>query len=381
MGQRGRGEGSIVKRSDGRWQGAVHDLHGRRRFYYGKTRAEVAAMVAKAIRERDQGLAHVPATQNVEAYLTSWLQTQRPPVLRESTWLRYRLFVEHDILPSLGRISLIRLSAQQVSALYAERLASGQSGTTVRHLHMVLHRALGQAVRLGLLQRNVCDLVDPPRARRVEMQTWTREEAEVFLATALHAREEGRDRLYALYVLAVRLGMRQGELLGLRWRQVDRRRGTLRVVSTLTWHEDGTWSLGEPKSEAGRREIPLSAELVSVLHEHHQGQAAERVRAGPVWRDHDLVFPNTIGNPLRKSNLLKLSYLRLVAESGVPRIRFHDLRHTAATLMLESGVEPQVVKEILGHSSIAVTLGIYAHVRARQKREAVERLDGLTGRS
>jgi integrase len=244
---------------------------------------------------------------------------------------------------------------------------------TVRHLHAVLHGALDDAARWGLVARNVADLVAPPRAARKGMITLSPDQARALLDTTRG------DRLEALYVLALTTGMRQGELLALRWRDVDLDRHTLHVTGSLLTTPDG-WKISDPKTDSSRRRITLTATAVDALRRHRSAQNEERLRLGGAWEDNDLVFANEVGRPIEVRNLMRRSFLPLLKQSGLPRIRFHDLRHTAATLLLGQGQHPKVVAEMLGHSRISTTLDLYSHVTPTMQREAADAMDAMLGR-
>jgi integrase len=237
----------------------------------------------------------------------------------------------------------------------ARKLDEGLAPKSVKHVHTTLHRALGQAVRWGLVPRNVAAAVDPPRVRTPEMRPLSPTQARTLLAAA-----EG-NRLTALYVLAVTTGMRQGELLGLGWEDVDLDAGTVRVRRTLTLARGGP-RLTEPKTRRSRRQIRLTASAVDALDRNRERQEAEGAAKGDGWNDQGLVFRTRRGTPIRRDNLHSKSWKPLLRRAGLPDVRFHDLRHTCATLLLTKGVHPKIVSEMLGHSSIAITLDTYSHV-------------------
>lgn len=363
--RRGHGEGSIHRRSDGRWVAVVdvgwQNGKRRRKYVYGRTRREVADKLVQLHRDQDEGRVLVDARTTVAQFFTSWLQIVRP-TLRPRTWTRYEQLVRRYVVARLGRVRLSKLEPQHLQALYAELLAAEEplSPTTVLQLHRIIHRALGQAVRWGVAPRNVAALVDPPRKERYELAALTVEEAQRLLAAARD------DRLEALYVLALTSGMRQGELLGLRWQDVDLPAGSVSVVRQL-------------KTETSRRPVLLTRKGVAALRRHRAAQDAERRQAGTAWDDHDLVFSNTVGRPINPRNLLRRSFYPLLARAGLRRIRFHDLRHTTATLLLREGVHPKIVSELLGHSQIGITLNLYSHVTVSMQRAAVDTLGGLLG--
>ncbi len=372
--RRGKGEGSITRLADGRWQARVDlGFEGGKRVrkaFYGKTRKEVQAKLMTALNDHQRGLPLPNERQTVGQFLTDWLENTARHTLRPTTYDGYADLVHHHLVPVLGRVPLAKLTPQQIAACYSDLLAKGLAPRTVQYAHAVLHRALDQAVRWNLVARNPTDAVDAPRPQRKEITVFTAEQAQRFLDAAKD------DRLHALYVLALMTGMRQGELLGLHWQDVDLAAGSLSVRRTLVRTSQG-WSWAEPKTAKGRRTIALSALAVEALRQHRVRQLEERLRAGGLWDDLDLVFPNHIGKPLERQNVVKRSFRPLLARAGLPYIRFHDLRHSAATLLLSLGEHPKVVQERLGHSTIGVTMDIYSHVLPDMQRNAASKLDAL----
>jgi integrase len=255
--------------------------------------------------------------------------------------------------------------------LYKDRQGAGLSATSVHHLHAVVHRALDQAARWGYVARNVADLVTPPRMTRLQVHAFSPEESRTLLDAA-----QG-NRLEALYVLALSTGMRQGELLALKWADIDLDGSMIQVKATLQRTRDG-FAFLEPKTAKSRRQVALTRAAVAALRRHKVSQLEERLRC-PYWQDAELVFASEVGTPIEVSNLIRRSFQPLLAGAGLPRIRFHDLRHTAATLMLGQNVNVKVVSEMLGHSQIAVTLDLYSHVTPTMQRQAVEALDAVLG--
>lgn len=287
MNRRGRNEGSIYKRLDGRWVASMMTNEGKRKYFYGKTRQEVRRLLAAAQRDKDVDLPLVSDRQTVAEYLASWLDTVRPTI-DLSTWKRRREYVEYHIVPKLGHIRLRDLTPQAVQRLYADRLAAGLSSSTVHHIHATLHKALKDAERLGLVARNVCKLVNVPRMAESEIHPLSRENARVLLDVA------AGERLEALYTVAISIGMRQSELLGLRWKDIDLDEGLLRVRMQLK-REEGEWVWKEPKTRRSRRQIALAAPVVEVLRRHRERQEAERAALPSGWHDHDLVFCTKAG--------------------------------------------------------------------------------------
>ena len=332
------------------------------------TRREIEALVVATIQAAQGGFTDA-GRATVRDYLPRW-QEAAAPTLRPATRRRYADLIRLHILPVLGNVKLAKLSPADVQRLYADRLAAGLSPTSVRQVHSVLHRALDQAVRWGLLPRNVTEAVDPPKPAKPETTTWdARQVAAVLTAAA-------GDDLDPLWRLALLTGMRRGEVLGLRWRDLDLDRGSLAVRRTLSRGADSRLIEGAPKTASGRRQIALPASAIEALRRHRVRQLEARLAAGVAYADHDLVFANDTGGPLHP-NSLALRFRRLIVRAGVPRIRFHDLRHTSASLMLANGEHPKVVQERLGHADIRMTMDLYSHVAADMQRHAADRLDAV----
>ncbi len=376
--RRGRGEGSIYRRSrDGRWVGTVVLAEtGRRKSVTGTTRQEVQRKLSALQRDIERGLSPGDGRQTVAQYFAGWLETIKPTV-GAGAWLRHEEFARLHIIPAIGRLPLVKLTPQRVQALYTALLdkergrgGKGLSGTTVNHLHGSLHKALDAAVRLGLVARNVTELVDVPRMAHHEIHPLTGEQACMLLETM-----EG-ERLEALYALALATGMRQGELLALHWRDVelDGRGGT--GALSVRWnmrHRDQTFTFKQPKTRKSRRRISLAPEVVDVLRAHRARQLTERLKAGSAWVGEqwdNLVFSTEIGSPLAPDGAVRSTFTRLLRQAKLPRIRFHDLRHTCATLALAANVNPKLVSDMLGHSTVAITLDIYSHVLPDMQQDA-----------
>ena len=371
MSKRANGEGSIYKRTDGRWTARISLPAGRRKDFFGKTRQEVASKLAAATKQRQDGLPVVAERQTVEGFLRSWLESARPS-LRPRTYETYEMILRLHVVPQIGKHRLARLSPQHLQTLYADRLGAGLSSQTVRKVHAVVHRALHQATRWNLVVRNVADLVIPPRLQRHEMSTLNEAQARALLEAA------AGDRLEALYVLAMTTGMRRGELLALRWEDVNLDDGSLSIRGSLHRSREG-FTIAEPKTAGSRRHVALGRLAVDALRRHRVHQAEERLLHGSRWENQDLVFANELGRPIEATNLIRRSFAPMLARAGLPRIRFHDLRHSAATLLLGQGIHPKIVSERLGHSRVGTTLDLYSHVTPHMQREAANALDAVLG--
>ncbi len=368
-GKRGNSEGTIRKRADGRWEARLVLDDGSRKSPYGKTRAEASRELDQARRDRERGIAVLHDRQTVGDYLTSWIASygQRR---RYTSYERYERVIRLHLLPVIGKLTLSKLTAQQVEAFYAGKLRDGDAPSKVRFCHKVLRAALSDAVRLGLVHRNVASLAKQPRSRTHKMAIYTEEQARELLDAARG------DSLEALITLTLSTGMREDELLALKWQDVDLERATLLVHSNLIWTPEGH-VFEEAKTEHSRRRIGLTRTAIAALRRHRACQDEERSRLGDAWTDLDLVFPNAVGRPHSASNLTQRKYRRLVRKAELPYIRFHDLRHTAATLLIARGVNIKVVSEMLGHSSIAITLGIYGHVLPHMQQQAADVMDAM----
>ncbi len=370
MGKRANGEGSITRYKDGRWCGryTVHTADGpKRKAVYGKTKAEVRAKLTKALAERDSGLVFEAENPTVKSYLERWLEDSVKDSVKQSTYESYEYMVRRHLVPAFGSKRLRNLSPAQVQNLYRQKLDSGLSRRTVQLIHTTLHKALKQAMKWGLVPRNVAEAVDAPRPQKKEIHPLAPEQVKRFLEAA-----QG-DRLEALYGLAVTSGLREGELLGLRWQDVDLERRAVRVRQQLTRTKTGL-SFTTPKNGKGRN-VAIMDLTVAALKAHRKRQADERSKMGDLWQDTHLVFTSITGTPLDVGNLTNRSFRPLLERASLPRIRFHDLRHTFATLFLSNGTHPKIVQEMLGHANISMTMDTYSHVLPNMQGEAVDKVE------
>lgn len=369
MKRRANGEGAVSQRKDGRWEARISLADGRRKCVYGKTQREVLERKVELLRSQQQGLPAANERQTVGAFLESYLVTARKN-LRPRTWTRYEQLARVHT-GAIARVPLARLGPQHLEQLYAQRLEAGSAPRTVRNVHAFLHKAIGQATTWGLLPRNVVDLVSAPRAGQRDMVTLDEHQARAFLASA------AGERLEALFVLALSTGMRQGELLALRWSDVDLEHASAHVQQSVQFVRGGGWVFTAPKTKKSRRKVELTAAAVAALRRHRTQQLQDRLATAGGWEDLGLVFANELGRPMSGRNLAQRSFTRILEAARLPAIRFHDLRHTAATLLLGRGVHPKVVSEMLGHATIAITLDLYSHVIPTMQREAASVFDSI----
>jgi len=379
--RRARGEGTIFQRaSDGRWVVRL-DLgyvQGRRKRVtrYASSEREALAVLNRLRRENEAGrLTAAAGEMTMAQYLEYWLAELLPGTVKASTEASYADMTRRHIVAGLGHLYLAKLSRDDMRRFFRQlALAKSQrrgddrvlSPRTVQYVHSILRRALEDARREDLIVRNVAREVSPPRYERGEVEPLSPDDARALLAAA------STDRLYAVYVLALLLGLRRGELLGLRWSAVDLRRGTLRVQASLQ-RVGGQLAFTPPKTKRSRRAIPLPRAVVKVLREHRACQEVERASA-EMWADDDLVFTTSIGTPIEPRNLSR-HFEALRERAKVRKVRFHDLRHSCASLLFELGVPLRMVMEILGHSQISTTSDIYTHVMPAQYHEVADALD------
>jgi integrase len=365
------GNGGASKRADGSWQWRVTLDDGRRVYGYGKTQEDAKRKCLEKAALADQGVDYRAARQKVAEYFQWWLDDVAAPRCSAKTRRTYADLIRLHIAPELGRLEIGKLSAPQVQSLLRKKERDGLSPRTVGHIRGVLRTALNDGVRLGVLARNVAALTDPPRQRPAEREPFTPEEARALLAAA-----EG-DRLAALYRLTLTLGLRRGEVLGLRWQDVNLDTGTLRIERSLQ-RVDGAIVSKEPKTPRSRRTLSLPPSAVAALRAHHDRQTWERKSAGERWRETGMVFTTSIGTPIDPDRLNK-NYKVLLARAGLREQRFHDLRHAAATLMLRDGLPVHEVSAVLGHSQTSTTLNVYSHVLPGAHERAAATMERLLG--
>ena len=366
--KRGQNEGSIYHRKDGLWSSQISS-EGKRVSKYFKTRREAQQWLDETRSQMRNGLSLAGASASMSEFFEHWLETVKSS-LRPNTHAQYSQIVHQHILPLLGKVRLKDLRPDMIQTLYNEKLSSGVSARTVQLIHAVLHRSLNQALKWGLIGRNPADAVVRPKARRAEMKVLDDVQVRTLLLAAKGSRFE------ALLQVAVTTGLREGEILGLKWSDLDWTTRRLQIQRQVQRQKGKGNVFSEPKTAAGRRSVVLGSGTIEKLREHYQKQQVERQIAGDRWQENDLIFPSVIGTPQDHRNVLK-SFKEILEQAGLPIIRFHDLRHTAATLMLQQDVHPKVVQERLGHSEISLTLNTYSHVLPDMQEEAAEALEGL----
>jgi len=344
-----------------------HGGKRRRRPVYGRTRSEVAEKLAALRRSQERGLDLLAPPRTVTAWLDEWLAELKPhDAVRPTTLARYRSVVDTHLKPGLGRRRLDQLAPRDVQRLLAD-LSTRVAPGTVAKIHAVLRVALSDAERMDLVERNVAKAVRPPSVPQVERRVLSVQEAQHLLRLV-----EG-DRLEAFFVVALTLGLRRGEVLGLKWSDVDAVTRSLRVARALQ-RSGGELRVVEPKTARSRRLLPLPAMTLSALERQRAHQAVDQLKTGPGWQDLDFVFTTGIGTPLEPRNVNRRFY-ELRAQAGLDWLRLHDLRHGCATFLLAHGVEPRTVMEVLGHSTYRLTMDLYGHALPERMRSAADVMD------
>lgn len=370
------GHGSVYQRGDSRWCAAITiDLVGgkpRRRVFYGRTRKEVTRKLRDAQALKQQGVHLDREKTTVAQVVNQWLDDVVARKDSQNTLRSYRSQATIHVIPVLGHIPVIKLEADDVQRMINTCLDNGMSAQSVAHLRSEMRVVLNFAKRRGLVASNVAmDVVIPP-IHAYEAQTLTPVGAGRFLDAARG------DTFEALYCMAVYLGMRQGEMLGLRWQDIDREAGRLRIRKALLAN-GGALVLSEPKTKGSKRTLPLPVVMVTMLRAHRARQHAQRLRRGARWTDLDLVFCTGNGRPLTGSRI-RTQFKALLERAGLPPMRFHDLRHSCATFLAMAGVPVRVAMEILGHTNMRTTQMVYTHVQDGGKESAIDALDRLLDR-
>jgi integrase len=376
-------KGYIRQRSKGNWEITIDTgrdpATGKRSRQFESvkgTKKDAEARLAELMVAIEKGAYIKPQRIKVSEWLRDWLDSYVEIHCSRRTKASYFTEIHRHIIPNLGQITLSQLQPQHIQNYYAYALTKGRvdgkgglSARTVEYHHRILSEALSHAVKMGIIVRNVADAVDPPHPRHKVIQTLGVADVPGFLKSARES------PYYTLFSTALFTGMRLGELLGLRWRDVDLGLASLSVVQAL-YKRSGVCEIIKPKSAASQRRIALSPTLVAIIQQYRTTQEAQRILLGNHINDDDLVFAYPDGRPLDPGTVTH-AFAKLLNKAGLPHIRFHDLRHTHATLMLKAGVHPKIVSERLGHANIGITLDTYSHVVPGLQEVAAQRFDEI----
>jgi integrase len=396
--RRGAGEGSIYKRKDGtpksKWAASVivgydpETNNPKRKTFYGASRKEVVDKLNHILIKTNNGTYNEPAKLKLADWLDTWLNDYMKSSLRPTTWASYEVQVRKHIKPSLGQVKLSQLTTTHLQRLYNDKLEGGRgeqkggglSPRSVRYIHAVLRGALEQAKKEGMLIINPADAVKLPTHEKKEINFFDNEAVSVFLSKAKGT------HYFAVYYLELATGLRRGELLGLRWADIDLHNGTVSVNRGLIRLKGGL-AFQAPKTKLAKRTISIPPGVVAELKAHKVKQAEKQMAAGKLWKQeqvfldgkaekNDLVFTNEIGEPVCPRALTR-HFERLLKKVGLPKIAFHDLRHTYATLCLQQGVDMKTTSENLGHFDPGFTLSVYSGVTNKMKQEATDKIGDL----
>ncbi len=375
MSKRANSEGTLRQRPDGRWEMIVtigYDGGRRiRKSVYGKTQQEALTRADEVKRRVAQSLPQPDERLTVGRFVISWLEESARPKVKPSTYQSYKSYVDNHIVPGLGHIRLAKLTPQDVQTFLNKKDRSGLSPRTVSYIRAILRRALNVAMRWDEVGRNVATLVDVPRPVRPERRFLTPAEA-VHFVNGLKG-----ERWEAYWVASLSLGLRSGEVRGLRWSDVDLEKSEIRIRQTIV-RAGGQVIVQEPKSHTSRRTLVVPRMLAERLREHRRRQVEERLAAGPRWRESGLVFTTSVGTAIDASNALHDLH-RILEKLGLPRMRAHDLRHSCASLLLAQGAHPRLIMEQLGHSQFGLTMNTYSHVMPALMKDAADKMDLVLG--
>lgn len=376
--KRANGEGSIYKRKDGRWCGRITigknpdtgkpDI----KTFYGKTRKEVDSKLSEVKAKLQEGTYTEPSKQDTGEYLDQWLNTIKASV-RITTFESYETQIRKHIKPAIGHIKLQQLQTRHIQNLINDKMDGGNLSTrSIKYIHVVLNNALQQAIKEQLIKFNPAVAVKLPKQEKKEVEALTVEQVKAFMEMARQTRH------YTAYLVELSTGLRRGELLALKWKNIDLEEGTLQVKENLVITKNGA-VFQEPKTKTSKRVINLPPHVVTELRKHKKAQAEERLRLGGQYEDNDLVFCRKDGKPLYPRSFSEHfeKLVRKLQEEGFPKITFHGLRHTFATLALQAGVEAKTLQDILGHSTIGITLDIYSHTTKTMREEATKKISGI----
>jgi integrase len=369
-----RGAGSVFQRKDGRWEAKFKvEETGKYKSLYASTEKEAYKKLQDALFEQRQGILATGPDQSVKDFLEYWLEDIKKQDLWLGTYLNYRVLVYKHLIPGIGHIRLRKLTTHQLQLFFAKKVKEGTSLRLAQEIHMVFRQALEHARRMKLVGQNVANDVELATPDRYRGPVLDEKGAGLLMEKA---RERG---LEAAIALAVITGMRVGEILGLHWSDIDLDKGRLHIYRTLHYIPKYGFIEGDPKSESSERDIVLPQVVIGLLKQHRTTQLEKRLQAGSAWVDRDVVFCNEKnGNFIVYITFLRHFY-EVLAAAGLPHMHFHDLRHSAATILLSVGVHPHVVQELLGHSDVSITLRIYGHVLPRMRQDVANKMDDLYG--
>ncbi|EGK10195.1 phage integrase family site-specific recombinase [Desmospora sp. 8437] len=350
-----------------------------RKWFSGfKTKKEAQSFLNQKLHQIESGTYVEPSKITLGEYLNRWLKDYAELNTAPRTYQGYEYMITQHIIPQIGDIPMDKLKPMHIQGYYSEKLAKGRkdgsgglSPRSVLHHHRILHQALDQAVKWQVIPMNPAKSVTPPKPQRKQINTLSREQVHQLLSATKNT------PYYEQIFFAINTGMRRGEIFGLRWKDVDFANRTISVRQTIQRIKNkGLVFRDTTKTDGSRRSIAVSDSVIHMLNRIKKRQAQEKISCGPLYQDHDLIFANSDGTPIN-IDYLSREFGRLIKRMKLPHIRFHDLRHTHATLLLQQGEHPKVVSERLGHSTITITMDTYSHVMPNMQKEAAQKLDNF----
>lgn len=380
--KRGAGEGSITQRNDGIWQGAItigRNRNGtqKRKYYYGKTRAEVSKKLTVAIKEFNEGTFLETSETTVRQWMNHWLWDYKKLDLKQTTFEQYEVLLRKYLYPVLGDTKLAELTTDRLQTLYNDMRKRELSASTIRTLNVIMHAGLKQAVWNGLLNKNVTEQVSLPKDEYKEMRALSKDEQRRLIENIQD------DRMGTAILFCLMTGVRRGELLALRWSDIDLEKRIIhirRTVNRVKNYEDGDTKtklvVSDTKTVKSRRTLPIIDSLLDLLQTQKEKQNAEKLLAGDLYENNDLVFSTETGKLIDPGNFNR-TFARMIKRAGIENASLHTLRHTFATRSLEAGVSMKVLQTLMGHSSMSVTSDVYSHVLGDTKMEEMKKIESF----
>jgi integrase len=365
--RRGNNEGTLFQMPNGKWRVQL-TLQGHRLSFTAKSRQVCQDWIRQSQNQIDDGMTYASAKEKLVKYLEDWLVAEKA-AMRPSTWSHYSQLLRMYITPNIGNIVLKDLKTAHIKALYIHLQDQNVGIPTVRKIHKLMHSALRAAAETGMIVRNPVSYAHPPRESETERKILSEDQASQFLGAINGHRWE------ALFHLALATGMRRSEILGLRWEKLDWIEHTIRIDKQLSKSPNSSAMFQPLKTKSSRRTIPIGEQTIQVLRDHNERQRLQRIAAGNKWIDNGLIFTNNKGGPICASHMIQV-FKRLLPP-GLPGIRFHDLRHSAASIMINNGIPATAVASILGHSKTSTTLNTYSHSTDSHQRHAAALIDNL----
>lgn len=329
------------------------------------TKKEAEKSCAEMITQIENGLYVDVSKGTIKEFILQWMDTHAKQTLRESTFDVYKWIIDSHIIPGIGMITMDKITTLDIQKFLNKKKVDGLSSEYIKKMYNILHGSFEKAVVWGLIQKNIVSAAEPPRSESKDINTWNIEQASSFLE---HTKGEF---FHIAYVIAIYTGMRKGEILGLRWKDIDMEASRLSIRQTIYRTRVGL-IFQEPKTKSSKRVVALPDIVIQSLKKQKHEQNKWKIQLGPAFLDHDLVVTNYEGKPVDPRNLTR-HFTKMIKECELPKIRFHDLRHTHATIMLQLGEHPKVVSERLGHSRVAITMDTYSHVTPDMQKEASDK--------